>query len=86
MSRIELFKDGALIDTVHVYRYTREQLNELLEEMGQPRDRSLTWEKINAQRSFDNMLNNWGAYKEIIKEPEAQRPQAADPSSRSEEL
>ena len=38
MSRIELFKDGMLIDTVHVYRYKREELNELLVEMGQPRD------------------------------------------------
>ena len=34
MSRLELFKEGVLIDTVHVFRYTREQLNELLAEMG----------------------------------------------------
>ena len=48
MSRLELFKDGALVDTVHVHRYSGEQLNALLEEMGQPRDKTLTWDKINA--------------------------------------
>mmetsp|Transcript_11262 Transcript_11262/g.14216 ORF Transcript_11262/g.14216 Transcript_11262/m.14216 type:complete len:146 (+) Transcript_11262:105-542(+) len=66
MSRLELFKEGVLIDTVHVYRYSKEQLNNLLVEMGQPRDKSMTWEKINAMQSFDRMLNNWGAYSEII--------------------
>ena len=48
MSRLELFDNGELVDTVHVHRYSREDLNELLEEMGQVRDKSLTWEKINA--------------------------------------
>ena len=48
MSRLELFEKGELVDTVHVHRYTREELNELLEEMGQYRDKSMSWEKINA--------------------------------------
>ena len=47
MSRLELFDNGELVDTVNVHRYGREELNELLEEMGQVRDKSLTWEKIN---------------------------------------
>ena len=38
MSRLELFDKGELIDTVNVHRYSREELNELLEEMGQYRD------------------------------------------------
>ena len=33
--------------------------------MGQYRDRDMTWEKINAQTKFDNMLNNWSAYHDI---------------------
>ena len=33
-ARLELFKDNVLIDTVHIYRYSRDELNELLEEMG----------------------------------------------------
>ena len=48
MSRLELFDNGELVDTVQVHRYSREDLNELLEEMGQVRDKSLSWEKINA--------------------------------------
>jgi len=43
MSRLELFKEGVMVDTVHVFRYSREELNELLVEMGQPRDESLSW-------------------------------------------
>ena len=65
MSRLELFDNGELVDTVNVHRYGREELNELLEEMGQVRDKSLTWEKINQMKNFDNMLNNWSAYHDI---------------------
>ena len=87
MSRLELFKDGVLIDTVHVYRYTRQELNELLAEMGQPRNLSMTWEKINAMQSFDNMLNNWGAYHDItITEEERAAEKKAAASQQSQEL
>ena len=47
-ARLELFKDNAHIDTVHIYRYSREELNELLVEMGQERDLERTWESIKA--------------------------------------
>ena len=47
MSRLELFKEEQLIDTINVHRYKREELNELLEEMGQYRDKEMSWEKIN---------------------------------------
>ena len=65
MSRLELFKEDVLIDTIHVHRYKREELNELLVEMGQPRDTSLSWEKINAEKDFTKMLNNYSAYHDI---------------------
>ena len=42
--------------------------------MGQPRDESLSWEKLNAAKAFDSMLNNWDAYNEIIKEEEPLKP------------
>ena len=38
--------------------------------MGQPRDLNMSWDKINAMKNFDSMLNNYGAYKDIIKTPE----------------
>ena len=66
MSRLELFNEGKLIDTVNVFRYTREQLNDLLVEMGQVRDMEMSWDKINAMKKFDSMVNNYGAYKDII--------------------
>ena len=78
MSRLELFDSGELVDTVHVHRYSREELNELLEEMGQVRDKELSWAKINAMNDFDNMLNNWGAYHEItISDEERDAEKAA---------
>ena len=86
MSRLELFKEGVLIDTVNVYRYTREQLNEILEEMGQPRDLSMSWDKINAMKSFDAMLNNYGAYSDIIKTPEERAAEQEAKQNMSEEL
>ena len=70
MSRLELFKEGVMVDTVHVFRYSREELNELLVEMGQPRDESISWDKINADKEFASMMNNWSAYHEITMSPE----------------
>ena len=86
MSRLELYKDGVLIDTVNVYRYKREELNELMEEMGQPRDKTMTWEKLNARTSFDNMLSNWGAYNEITMSEEERADAEAANKAKSEEL
>ena len=67
-ARLELFKEGALIDTVHIYRYSRDELNELLEEMGQERDQSRNWDSLKAAQKFDDMVNNWGTYSTIAKE------------------
>ena len=85
MSRLELYSQGELIDTVNVHRYTREQLNELLEEMGQPRDLTMSWEKINAAKKLDNMLNNWQAYHDITitDEERAAEEQAAREAERA---
>ena len=81
-----------MVDTVHVYRYSREELNELLVEMGQPRDESISWEKINADKKFSNMMNNWKAYHDITISPEEKEAEeaaaaaAAAGGNQSEEL
>ena len=67
-ARLELFNKGVMVDTVHIYRYSRDELNDLLVEMGQHRDLDMSWEKINAVKKFDNMVNNFGAYQTIAKE------------------
>ena len=77
MSRLELFDKGELIDTVNVHRYSREELNELLEEMGQYRDETMTWDKINAAKNLDSMLNNWSAYHDITISPEERQAEEA---------
>ena len=69
-ARLELYKDQELIDTVHVHRYHREELNELLEEMGQKRDKSLTWEKLRDVQEFDFLLKNWDSYHRITNTDE----------------
>ena len=43
-------------------KYGREELNELLEELGQPRDKSLTWEKLRTEAAFDSLLKNYDNY------------------------
>ena len=100
-ARLELFKDNAHIDTVHIYRYSREELNELLVEMGQERDLERTWESIKAAQQFDSMLNNYNSYKNIAEKSderarleaeydEEQRlkkeKEAAEQAQKSEEL
>ena len=64
-ARLELFNEGAHIDTVHIYRYSKDELNELLEEMGQERDLERSWDKIKSMQKFDSMVNNYNSYKDI---------------------
>ena len=66
-----------MVDTVHVYRYKAHELTALLEEMGQYRDKEMTWEKINSMKKFDNMLNNFGAYSDITTTDEERAAKAA---------
>ena len=88
MSRLELFKGEELVDTVHVHRYSVQELNELLVEMGQFRDETMTWEKINAASKLDSMLNNWQAYHDITITDEERKAeeQAKTAGAQSEEL
>ena len=86
MSRIELFQQGELIDSINVHRYSREELSNLLETMGQVRDQSQTWEKIGAASKLDDMLNNWQGYNDIIATPEQKKAQDAAKAAMSEEL
>ena len=67
-ARLELFKDSKLIDTVHIYNYDREELNELLVEMGQERDLDVTWDKLAKAKEFDDLVSNWGVYNKIATE------------------
>ena len=67
-ARLELFKDRVLIDTVHIYNYDRQELNELLEEMGQERDLDRSWERLAKEKEFDDLVSNWGAYNQIATE------------------
>ena len=73
MPRIELFNEKVLIDSIPVSNYSREELNELLEEMGQPRNPEMTWEKINAAEKLAEAFatNNFSMYNEILKKEEA---------------
>ena len=51
-------------------------MNELLEELGQPRNKELSWEKIQAEQKLAEAFatNNFGAYASILeKEAEDKR-------------
>lgn len=50
LPRIELFNGKTLVDTIHVFRYSVDELNLLLErDLGQTRNRNRTWKTINAE-------------------------------------
>ena len=62
---------------MHIYRYSKDELNELLEEMGQVRDTKVSWDSIKSANQFDDMVNNWGAYNEIaVKSDERAKREA----------
>ena len=49
----------------------------------------MTWEKLNTQRQFDDMLNNWQAYHDITITPEqreAEEQEALEAEQQSQEL
>ena len=57
-------------------RFNRDEMNELLEELGQPRNKELSWEKIKAEQKLAEAFatNNFGAYASILeKEAEDKR-------------
>ena len=67
--RIELFSGEKLVDTVEVAKYSKDDLNELLAEMGQVRNNDLTWDKIKSERTMSDAFatKNFSAYNEILK-------------------
>ena len=42
--RFELFDDGVLVDSVNVQRFSNDEVNELLLQMAQKRDETLSWD------------------------------------------
>ena len=83
MSRLELFKEGTLVDTVHVFRYSREELNELLVEMGQKRDESISWDKISKEKEFSHMMNNWKQYHDMTISPEERQAEEEEEAAQA---
>ena len=52
LPRLEFVKDGAVIDTMHVHKFSADGLTEVLEEMGQVRDTSRSWEGLQAEQEL----------------------------------
>ena len=63
--RFELFDDGVLVDSFNVQRFSNDEVNELLLEMGQKKDETLSWDSLKSASKFDKMVNNWDQYKEF---------------------
>lgn len=57
LPRIELFHGSKLVDTIHVFRYTVDELNNLLErDLGQTRNRQRTWQSIRAEMHLHSAI------------------------------
>lgn len=57
LPRVELFEGSKLVDTIHVFRYTVEELNNLLErDLGLHRDRTRTWQAIKAEMALHQAI------------------------------
>lgn len=57
LPRVELFKEGTLVDTVHVFRYSVDELNTFLtRDLGLPRNPTRTWKTINAEMELGKAI------------------------------
>ena len=60
VSRIELFNEGKLVDTINIYRWEMPEVRILLEELGLKRDESITWEQKKAEAKLEQAFMNPG--------------------------
>ena len=52
-SRIDLYNEGKVVDTIHIYRWDMPAVRKLLSDLGLKRDESITWEKKEAEQKMD---------------------------------
>ena len=43
-SRLELWNEGKIVDTIYIYRWSIGEVRKLLADLGLKRDESITWE------------------------------------------
>ena len=60
VSRIELFNEGKLVDTINIYRWEMPEIRILLEELGLKRDESITWKTKKAEAELASAFMNPG--------------------------
>ena len=79
LPRVELFKGSTLVDTIHVFRYTVDELNNLLErDLGIRRNRTRTWKSIKAEMDLHAAIfEATGGYEGHKEEIEAMREMMA---------
>jgi hypothetical protein len=57
LPRVELFQGTKLVDTIHVFRYTVDEINNLLErDLHLKRDRTRTWQLIKAEMELHQAI------------------------------
>ena len=60
VSRLELFNEGKLVDTINIYRWEMPEIRILLSELGLERDESITWETKRAEAKLEAAFMNPG--------------------------
>ena len=58
MSRVQLYKVGKLVDTIHVYKYNMVEIQKLMADLGLERDENITWKTREAEAKMANAFNN----------------------------
>ena len=57
-SRLDLYLEGKVVDTIHIYRWTMPEVRDLLKSLGLKRDESITWEKKEAEMKLASVFND----------------------------
>ena len=58
MSRVQLYRTGKHVDTIHVYKYNIAEIRNLMADLGLARDEKLTWKTRDAEAAMAEAFMN----------------------------
>ena len=58
MSRVQLYRTGKHVDTIHVYKYNIAEVRNLMADLGLERDEKLTWKTRDAEATMADAFMN----------------------------
>ena len=65
-SRIDLYNEGKVVDTIHIYRWDIEEVLKLMKDLGLEREESQNWDRKKAESKLENAFASGGMGKDEL--------------------